>query len=282
MKPELIAPIGNWPMLRAAIKAKADAIYFGVKQLNMRMTAQNFELSELKKVVAECHKNKVKAYLCLNTIVYDNEIEKLKKILLEAKKVKVDAIICWDLSVLKEANKLKIPIHLSTQASVSNYDSAEYYYKKFNVKRITLARELTLEQIREIIKKIKKNKLKLEIECFIHGAMCLSISGRCFLSQEIFNKSANRGLCLQPCRRKYIVYEPEDKYKLALGEDFILSPKDLCTLPFIDKLIEVGINAFKIEGRNRSPEYVKTTVECYREAIDAIMEDLKISKIEDF
>ena len=268
MNPELIAPAGNWPMLRAAIKAKADAVYFGVKQLNMRMTANNFELSELKRVVSECHKNKVKAYLTLNTIIYDNEIEKLKNLLKEAKKAKIDAVIAWDFAVLKEANKLKIPIHLSTQASVSNYESAEYYYKKFNVESITLARELSLEQIKEIIKKIKKNKLKLKIETFIHGAMCVSISGRCFLSQEIFNKSANRGECLQPCRRKYIAYEPEDKYKLALGEDYIMSPKDLCALPFIDKLIETGINAFKIEGRNRSPEYVKTAVECYREAIN--------------
>lgn len=275
MNPELIAPAGNWPMLRAAIKAKADAAYFGVKQLNMRMTANNFELSELKKVIAECHKNKLKAYLTLNTIIYDNEIEKLKKILTEAKKAKIDAVIAWDFSVLKEANKLKIPIHLSTQASVSNYESAEYYYKKFKVESITLARELSLEQVKEIIKKIKQNKLKLKIETFIHGAMCVSISGRCFLSQHLFNKSANRGECLQPCRRKYIIYEPEDKYKLALGEDYIMSPKDLCALPFIDQLIEAKIDAFKIEGRNRSPEYVKTAIECYREAIDAVKKDLK-------
>ena len=278
MNPELIAPAGNWPMLMAAIKARADAAYFGVKQLNMRMTANNFELSELKKVVSECHKNKVKAYLTLNTIIYDNEIGKLKKILTEAKKAKIDAVIAWDFSVLKEANKLKIPIHLSTQASVSNYESAEYYYKKFGVESITLARELSMEQIKSIIQKINdyypiknkslKNNKKLEIECFIHGAMCVSISGRCFLSQHLFNKSANRGECLQPCRRKYIVYEPEDKYKLALGEDYIMSPKDLCALPFVDKLIEAGISAFKIEGRNRSPEYVKTAVECYREAIN--------------
>src|SRR3989338_11355085 len=273
MNPALIAPAGNWPMLMAAIKARADAVYFGVKQMNMRMTANNFELSELKKVVSECHKNKVKAYLTLNTIIYDDEIEKLRKILTEAKKAKIDAVIAWDFSVLKEANKLKIPIHLSTQASVSNYESVEYYYKKFNAERITLARELSLEQIKNIIKKIKQNKLKLKIETFIHGAMCVSISGRCFLSQEIFNKSANRGECLQPCRRKYIVYEPEDKYKLALGENYIMSPKDLCALPFIDKLIEAGINAFKIEGRNRSPEYVKTVTEVYRKAIDAVMRD---------
>src|SRR3989344_2768683 len=270
MNPELIAPAGNWPMLIAAIKAKADAVYFGVKQLNMRMTANNFELSELKKVVSECHKNKVKAYLTLNSIIYDDEIEKLKKILTEAKKAKIDAVIAWDFSVLKEANKLKIPIHLSTQASVSNYESAEYYYKKFNVESITLARELSLEQIKEIIKKIKQNKLKLKIETFIHGAMCVSISGRCFLSQEIFNKSANRGECLQPCRRLYKITDVEEGFELDLGQDYILSPKDLCAIEIIDKLIKSGINAFKIEGRNRSSEYVKVATECYREAIDAI------------
>lgn len=276
MKPELLAPAGNWIMLRAAINAKADSIYFGLKQLNMRMTAGNFELNELKNIAAECHKNKIKAYLCLNTIIYDKEIKELKNILNKAKEAKIDAVICWDFSVISECEKLNLPVHLSTQASMSNFEAVKALKSKFkNISRINLARELSLEQIKNIIKKIKKNKLKVEAECFIHGAMCVSISGRCFLSQHLFSKSANRGECLQPCRREYVVYDPEDKYKLKLGRSYVMSPKDLCALPFIDKLIEAGISAFKIEGRNRSPEYVKTVTEVYREAIDAVEKDLK-------
>ncbi|MDO8741109.1 MAG: peptidase U32 family protein [Candidatus Woesearchaeota archaeon] len=266
--PELLAPAGNWIMLRAAINAKADSIYFGLKQLNMRMTAGNFELNELKNIAAECRKNKIKAYLCLNTIIYDREIKELKNILRKAREAKIDAIICWDFSVVNECEKLNLPVHLSTQASMSNFEAVKALKSKFkNITRINLARELSLEQVKDIIKKIKQNKLNVEIECFIHGAMCVSISGRCFLSQHLFGKSANRGECLQPCRREYVVYDPEDKYKLKLGSSYVMSPKDLCALPFIDKLIEAGINAFKIEGRNRSPEYVKTAVECYKEAI---------------
>lgn len=274
MKPELIAPAGNWPMLTAAIQAKADAVYFGVKQLNMRRTANNFEISELKKVIDYCHKNKLKAYLTLNTIVYDNEINRLKDILKQAKKAKIDAIIAWDFSVIEQAKRLKLPIHLSTQASISNSLSARFI-KKLGIKRIVLARELNLEQI----KQIKKENPKLEIECFIHGAMCASISGRCFLSQQIFKKSANRGECLQPCRRKYIIKDPEEGHELVLGENYILSPKDLCTLPFIDKLKKAGVTCFKIEGRNKTPEYVKTVTECYKQAINKNLTKPQITKL---
>jgi putative protease len=260
---ELISPAGDWISLRAAVEAGADAVYFGLKEYSMRAAAKNFNLSELKKVVEFCHKNKVKAYLTLNTIIYENELDKIKKILKEAKKAKVDAVHAWDMSVVEEARKLKIPVHLSTQASVSNSESAEFY-KKIGISRIILARECNLKQIREIKKKVKA----LEIEVFVHGAMCVSVSGRCFISQFLFNKSANRGECLQPCRREYIVEDIEEGHKLKLGSNYVMSPKDLCTLPFIDKLIKAGIDAFKIEGRNRSPEYVKIVTEAYREAID--------------
>lgn len=274
MKPELIAPAGDWISLRAATQAKADAVYFGVKELNLRLGAKNFLVKDIKKVIEQCHKRNVKAYLTLNTIVYDNEINKLRNILKEAKQANIDAVIAWDFSVVKECEKLNLPIHLSTQASISNFESLFFLKNKIkNLKRIVLARELSLEQIQSIIKEIRNKKLDIEIETFVHGAMCVSVSGRCFLSQEIFRKSANRGECLQPCRREYIILEPEDKYRLKLGKNYILSPKDLCALPFIDKLIKAGINAFKIEGRNRSPEYVKTVTECYREAIDAVVED---------
>jgi putative protease len=262
MKTELLSPVQDFVSLRAAIDAGANAVYFGLKEFSMRATAKNFKLNELKKVVDICHKNKVKAYLTLNTIVYENELKKIKEILKKVKQTKIDAIHAWDMSVIKEALKLKIPIHLSTQASVSNSEAAKFY-KKLGVKRIILARECSLEQI----KKIKKEVPDLELEVFIHGAMCVSISGRCFLSQFLFKKSANRGECLQPCRREYIIIDEEGN-RLRLGKNYVLSPKDLCAFPIIDKLIKAGIDAFKIEGRNRSPEYVKTVTEVYREAID--------------
>jgi len=324
-KPELLSPVFDFVSLRAAIDAGADAVYFGVKELNMRATAKNFELGQLKNAVEICHKGKIKAYLALNTIVYDTELHLLEKIIGAAKKAKVDSIICWDPSVISAAKKAKIPIHISTQASVSNTDSARFY-KKLGAERIVLARELSLKQISEI-----RKKADVWVECFIHGAMCVSVSGSCFMSQFVFGRSANRGDCLQPCRRKYFVkslnnggstdfslrsksYSPprrgqrkicdfpscarfarqqpparrpprngcfegsnktclikdvEEGYELELGQDYVMSPKDLCTLPFIEKLIEAGIDSFKIEGRARSPEYVKVVTECYREALDA-------------
>jgi putative protease len=267
MKPELISPVGNLPMLSAAINAGTNAVYFGVKNLNMRITANNFELSQVKSIVDKCHKNKVKAYLALNTIVYDNEIEKVKNILKEARKAKIDAVIAWDFAVLEECKKLKIPIHLSTQASVSNFDSLSAYYKNYNIKRAVLARECSLEQIKEISRKIKDKKLKIELEAFVHGAMCVSVSGRCFTSQFVFGKSANRGDCLQNCRREYTIVDEEGN-KLKLNNNFVMSAKDLCTLPFINELIQAGITGLKIEGRNRSPEYVKVVTECYKSIIN--------------
>ncbi|MDD5133196.1 MAG: U32 family peptidase [Candidatus Nanoarchaeia archaeon] len=266
-KPELLSPVSDFTSLTASIKSGCNAIYFGVKELNMRITANNFTLNELKKVVDICHKNKVKAYLTLNTIIYNNELNKIKKILKTAKKAKIDAIICWDFSVIQEVKKLKLPFHISTQASVSNIESAKFY-KNLGAERIILARELSLEQIKEI-----KKKSNIQVECFIHGAMCVALSGRCFTSQFVFGRSANRGDCLQPCRRNYIVKDKRIGYELGLENDAVLSPKDLCTLPFIEKLIEAGIDAFKIEGRARSPDYVSVVTRVYRKAIDAYFEN---------
>lgn len=265
-KIELLSPAGDWPSLRAAISSGADAIYFGVKELNMRAAAKNFLLNEIKKVVKLCHENKAKAYATLNTIIYDDELGKLKKVLNECKKQKVDGIIAWDFSAINECLRMKIPVIVSTQASISNSEAAKFF-KKLGVKRITLARECSIKDIANI-----KKKTNIEIETFIHGAMCISVSGRCFLSQELFSKSANRGECIQPCRREYLIEEHEDRYKLKIGNHYILSPKDLCALPFIDTLIDAGVDSLKIEGRNRSPEYVKTVTSCYREAIDACYE----------
>ena len=270
-KPELLSPVFDFTSLNAAISAGCDSVYFGLKELNMRINARNFRLNEIKRVVATCRKNNVKSYLTLNTIIYGSELEKLKRILVEAKKAKIDAVICWDFSVIKGAGKLKIPIHISTQASVSNLEAVDFY-KKLGAKRIILARELNLEQIIKIIK-----NSKIEMERFVHGAMCVSVSGRCFMSQFVFGKSANRGDCVQPCRRRYLLKDLEEGYELELENNHVLSPKDLCALPFIEKLIESGIHAFKIEGRSRSPEYVKTVTSCYRKAIDAYFEN-KLTK----
>ncbi len=257
--PELLSPVSNWTSLNAAIDAGADAVYFGLKELNMRITAENFKLEELKDVAELCYKKKVKTYLTLNTIIYSNEIKRLKEILKEAKG-KVDAVICWDLAVINECKKLKIPIHLSTQASVANVEAAKFY-KKLGVERIVLARELNIEQIKEI-------KKVIEVEIFVHGAMCVSISGRCFLSQETFKRSANRGDCLQNCRREYLIKDSEEGHEFLLGKNYILSAKDLCMLPYLDKLMFV--DSFKIEGRARTPEYVYIVTKAYREAIDVI------------
>ena len=260
MKPELLAPVGYFPQLHAAIEAGADAVYLGLKDLNMRVTGKNFTLNDLKKVSKICKSSNVKIYLTLNTIIYDSETKKVEKII---KKVKpfVDAIICWDLSVIQLCRKYKVPFHISTQASISNSKAAEFY-KKLGVERVVLARELNLKQIKKISKIIP-------VECFCHGAMCVSISGRCFTSQFLHGKSANRGACTHPCRRAYEVTDLTDKSrKLVLNNNRVMSAKDLCTLPFIEKMKSSGITSFKIEGRNRSPEYVFTVVSVYRKALD--------------
>ena len=270
-KVELIAPSGDWSSLHSAVAAGADSVYFGVKEMNMRYAAANFDILEIKKVMQFLHKNKKKGYLALNVIIYEKELAKIKKILNAAKDAKVDSVILWDMAVLSMAKKLGLKIDLSTQASVSNF-SALKYYNSLGVKRIVLARESTLSDIKEIISKIKKEKLNCSIETFIHGAMCVSISGRCFLSHQAFSKSANRGECLQPCRREYDIIDKDKECEYVIGSDYIMSAKDLCTISFIDELIKAGISSFKIEGRIRSSEYVKVVTSCYRRAIDAFYE----------
>jgi len=271
---ELIAPVGNHAMLIAAIGAGADAVYLGIKGVNMRDSAANFEIRELSEVVKKAHANNVKVYLTVNTIVFEHELAKIKHILLTAKRAKVDAIIAWDLAVIKLASESGLKVHLSTQASVSN-SVAINEYKKFGVEKVVLARECTLNEIKSISK-----QTDVIIEAFAHGAMCVAESGRCFLSQFLYGKSANRGKCIQPCRREYIIEDVETKKQLKLENNFILSAKDLCTIQFIDKLKSAGIGALKIEGRSRSPEYVKTVVGVYRKAMD-YLEDGEFDKHKD-
>jgi len=253
-KYELLAPAGDFACFVAAVNAGADAVYFGLKEFNMRDTARNFSLSDLD----EMKKYKAKKYLTMNTVIYDNEIPRIEKII---KKIrgKVDAIICWDFSVINLCRKYKIPFHISTQASIANVESAKFY-KKLGAERVILARELNLKQIKKISKII-------DVECFIHGALCVAESGRCFTSQFLHGRSANRGKCQHPCRHEYKIIDEEGN-ELKVQNRFILSAKDLCTLPFFDKLKKAGIKAFKIEGRNRDADYVDAVVKVYKEAID--------------
>jgi putative protease len=256
--PELLAPAGDFECLTAAINAGADAVYLGLEDFNMRARAKNFKISDLPEIKKICKSKKVRLYLTLNTIVYDSELKRIEGIIKKSKKY-VDAIICSDISVMLLCKKYKIPFHISTQCSVSNSETAKFY-KKLGAKRIVLARELNLKQIKKIAKIIS-------VEVFIHGAMCVSISGRCLISQFLFNEPANRGRCIHPCRRAYHVKDNEGN-ELKIENNYIFSAKDLCTLPFIEKLKKAGISSFKIEGRNKEPEYIETTVRIYRKALD--------------
>jgi putative protease len=267
-KPELLAPAGDWPSLIAAVENGADSVYFGVKGLNMRQMAGNFEATELDKVMDRLRQSGKKGFLALNTIVMNDELGKVRKILRQAQKARVDAVILWDMSVLSAAKELGLPVHISTQASVSNIEALKLYVS-LGAKRVVLARECTLSQIIEMTEAIKQQNIGCEIETFIHGAMCLSISGRCFMSKYTHNQSANRGECTQPCRREYEIRSTDGDEEFIVGDDYVLSPKDLCAVEFLDELIEAGIDSFKIEGRMRSPEYARVTTGAYRQAIDA-------------
>lgn len=267
-KPELVSAAGSWSSLNSALEAGADSVYFGIKGLNMRNFASNFDISEIKKIMGSLHENNKKGYLALNVIVYNREIPKIKSILKEAKNSSVDGVILWDMAVFSLARELGLNIHLSTQASVSNFLALKSYFLA-GARRIVLARECSASDIKKIISEIKKEKINCQIETFVHGAVCISISGRCFLSEHSFFKSANRGECLQPCRREFSIIDSDGESQYVLGKDYLLSSKDLCTIDFIDKLISAGIDAFKIEGRSRSPEYIKVVTSAYRQAIDA-------------
>lgn len=261
---ELLAPVRDEVSFTAAVEAGADAVYLGLGELNMRVRSRGIEPEKLGKIVQKAHRRKVKVYVTLNTIIYDEDLPRLEQLLAVVREAKADAVIGWDLAVVQQAKSLGIPIHISTLANISNTQAARFY-ETLGAKRLVLARELSLEQIRQI----KKNT-PLEIEVFGHGALCVSISGRCFLSEHLFGRSANRGDCLQPCRREYTILDKETGDELALGNHYILSPKDLCTLPILDQLIEAGIDSLKIEGRSRAPEYIQTVVRVYRQAIDAV------------
>lgn len=274
---EIMAPAGSWESLHAAIQAGADSIYFGIGKLNMRSnSSSNFSTDDLRKIVAICNENKVKSYLTVNTIIYDNDIETMKEVIDIAKEVKVSAIIASDVSALMYANSVGVEVHLSTQLNITNVESLKFYAQFADV--VVLARELNMEQVKEIYEAIENEQIKgkngelIRIEMFCHGALCMAVSGKCYLSLHEKDKSANRGACNQICRRAYIVKDKDSEVELEIDNEYIMSPKDLKTIHFLNKVLDAGVRVLKIEGRARGPEYVKTVVSCYREAVESYID----------
>lgn len=266
-----MAPVGSWESLAAAIQAKADSIYFGIEQLNMRArSSNNFTIEDLHEIVRICKENKMRSYLTINTVIYDHELELMRKIVDAAAAAGITAIIAADVAVMEYAVACGVEVHLSTQLNISNIESLRFYARFADV--VVLARELNLKQVHSIYTQIVNEKLcgpkgeLIRIEMFCHGALCMAVSGKCYLSLHETNASANRGSCYQVCRRGYLVKDMESDIELNVDNKYIMSPKDLKTIHFMDEMIDAGVKVFKIEGRARGPEYVKTVVECYRDA----------------
>jgi U32 family peptidase len=273
----LMAPVGSYESLMAAVQGGADSVYFGVENLNMRArSSSNFSLHDMGEIMDVCQKNNLRAYLTVNTVIYDHETDKMQQIILAAKKNNVDAIIATDISVINFAREQGMEVHASTQLNISNTEAVKHYAQYADV--MVLARELNLEEIKKISQNIDKHNItgpsgkKITLEMFIHGALCMAISGKCYLSLHDRQYSANRGECLQICRRSYVVKDKETNNELEIDNEYIMSPKDLYTIHFINKIIDAGVRVLKIEGRARSPEYVKTVTACYNEAITACLE----------
>ena len=272
---ELLAPAGSFESLMAALQAGADAVYFGVEQLNMRAKSINsFSLDDLGQIKETCQSFGARAYLTLNTVMYDHDMQLLRTIVQEAKKNNIDAVIASDFSVIEICNSLGMPLHISTQANVSNLESVRFFSRFSDV--IVLARELTLQQVKQITREIERNDIKgisgnqIKIEVFAHGSLCMAVSGKCYLSLHQQNASANRGACTQVCRRPYKVIDTETNEELLVDNEYIMSPKDLCTIDILDQVMDAGIDVLKFEGRGKSADYVFTVTQCYREALEAL------------
>ena len=272
---EIMSPAGSYESLMAAIQAGAGSVYFGVGVLNMRArSAANFTLDDLRQITEICHEHNVNTYLTVNTIVYNDEIEQAHKLLDAAKECQVTAIIASDMAVIQYARQIGLEIHLSTQCNVTNLEAVRYYAQFADV--VVLGRECTLVQIADICKAVKEQHITgpkgelVKIEIFVHGALCMAVSGRCYLSLDNYNFSSNRGACNQPCRRAYRIIDEENEIELKVDNPYILSPKDLCTIGILDKILKAGVSILKIEGRGRPPEYVNVVTQCYHEAIEAI------------
>lgn len=274
---EIMAPVGSFASLQAAIQGGADAVYFGVGHLNMRSnSSQNFTLSDLHEIVQICRQAGVRSYLTMNTIVYDQELNTISDSLRAAAQAGVSAVIATDFAVIGEARNLGLEVHISTQSNVTNIEAVKFFAQFADV--MVTARELNLNQVADITKAIRAQNVTgpsgklVQIEVFAHGALCMAVSGKCYLSLHTMNSSANRGACLQPCRRAYHVKDKDSDIELEVDNEYIMSPKDLKTVHFLNKILDAGVRVLKIEGRGRSPEYVKTVSEVYREAVDAYFE----------
>ncbi|MCO5233950.1 MAG: U32 family peptidase [Chitinophagales bacterium] len=274
---EVMAPAGGFDSMMAAIHAGADSVYFGVDQFNMRARAtMNFTLGDLPEIAQICQDNGVRTYLTLNTIVYDHDISAVRNVLKGVKDAGITAVIAADQAVIAMARSMGIEVHISTQVNITNIETVRFYAMFADT--IVLSRELSLSQVKHITEQIKKEQIfgpsrrLVEIEIFVHGALCMAVSGKCYLSLHSDNSSANRGACVQNCRRKYTVIDQESGNQLAIENEYIMSAQDLCTIDFLDQVIDAGVTVMKIEGRGKGPEYVKTTVECYKEAIQSFYE----------
>ncbi len=272
---ELLAPAGSFEALTAAIQAGANAVYFGVEQLNMRARAtMNFLVDDMPEISKRCREKGVRTYLTLNTVIFDHDISLLQQIVTKAKQANISAVIASDMAVIMHCTKAGIPVHISTQLNITNIEAVKFYAQFADV--MVLARELSLRQMKAICSAIEKQQVTgpsgkiVQIEVFAHGALCMAVSGKCYLSLHTKNASANRGACVQNCRRKYKVVDIEDGHELEIDNEYIMSPKDLCTIEFLDHLLATGVSVLKIEGRGKSADYVYTTTACYREAIEAV------------
>jgi putative protease len=272
---EIMAPVGSWESLAAALSAGADAVYFGIEGLNMRSrSSANFTMDDMDNIVAECNRHGVKSYLTVNTVVYDSDISLLHNIIDRAKQAGISAIISADMAAILYARQIGQEVHISTQVNVANADAVRFYSQFADV--MVLARELNMEQVKGITDQIRNEDIKgpngepVRIEMFCHGALCMAVSGKCYMSLHQMNSSANRGACNQICRRAYVVTDKDTGQELEVDNQYIMSPKDLKTIHFLNKMVDAGVRVFKIEGRARGPEYVKEVVECYNQALQAI------------
>lgn len=272
---EIMAPVGSWESLAAALSAGTDAVYFGIEGLNMRSrSSSNFSTDDMRRIVEECNSKGVKTYLTVNTIVYDEDLPRMREIIDVAKESEVSAIIASDMAAILYARRIGQEVHISTQVNVTNIEAVEFYSQFADV--MVLARELNLDQVGAIHREIASRKLTgpagrpIRLEMFCHGALCMAVSGKCYMSLHEMNSSANRGACNQICRRSYTVKDRETGEELVVDNKFIMSPKDLKTIHFLDKMVEAGVRVFKIEGRARGPEYVHEAVQCYSEALEAV------------
>lgn len=271
---EIMSPVGSYESLMGAIQGGANSVYFGVGELNMRSrSANNFTIDDLRNIVAIAQENNLRTYLTLNTIIYNEELDYMRKVVDAAKESNITAIIASDMAVIAYAREKKVEVHLSTQCNVTNTEAVKFYSQFADV--IVTAREVSLEKVKQITTYIKENNITgpsgrlVQIECFVHGALCMAVSGKCYLSLDNANKSANKGACLQYCRRPYKVTDIDGGTELVVDNQYIMSPKDLKTIDFLDKVLDAGVRVLKIEGRGRSAEYVKTVTKTYKEAVKA-------------